>query len=372
MRLRTIAENIKRSEFFDFYALVYVYQELDRLTGSDVDYRREVRQNLHFLAKYIFNDHMDQLATIISNRWMNEGRKGNDLYHDNPGNLDIYRKYGIRLEVDDDFGVHDFVDDNDVHKLSVGQQAKLIGELIATGHHGFTGNRWEDLGRKFIELAKTNVENLNGLILTIDKIYGLMHHGGSILDYFDEHAWLEKALHSRALTSPKNLLYNASSQIRELLTSANIGIPRQERISLPQEIGVALRRVEQSWKLFGLNYKIIDDKTFKLGLTVRVAIPPNSNEAVIIGWPKWHGYDKWGERGHDYDADEEFIVEVIGIVEDGTIMLYDMDENQVSYESIAINSRRGYRYGARQIATSILSKAANHAAKLERQMAAKM
>ena len=362
MRLRTICENIRKTEFYDFYALTYVYQSLKTSTGVDQEYKKEVTDTLRDLAGYIFDDHMNQLCQTIAGRILDLGHL-NDYYKTKDksllrkGNLAVCPKYGIHLVLQDmpnSKKLHDpktmayfkhwpYKNPNEIAMLPIPQKGKFINELVRfrDGHAtSFTnvGGTWEKLATSFTQLAETNTNNLDAVILAIDQIYGLTHHNGQILDHFDERSWMEKALNTRTLTSPKNLLFHASPYIRELLTSANIGVPQHEPVSAISELAVMLARYDARVKLFGYSYRIVDKDTFELKLDMRICKQATRTLPVWVPITSWTEiqYDKWGADGpgfyatsHDYSKDKEAVVTIFGKVEGTNIILYDQNHKRI-------------------------------------------
>lgn len=339
MKLRTIIENIDKTDFFDFYALVYVHQSLNN-SIVDPEYKEEVRKELLYIARYIYEDHMNQLSLILLNRWLSEN------------NQQEYEDAGVRIG-EEDFGTGFYIptiNDKDVLRLSFKDRAKLLERVVSYGHHGFTGETWEGLANKYVQLADTNPKNLSQLILAIDRIYGLVHHGGAITDYFDEHAWLESALNMKAISSPQNMIMRASNRVRELLTSAGVGVPALEDVTLAQELEIALNRLERSYKMFGQSLEPIDSDSFKLTLTFRIANSTNSpfQKPMPIGWGKMYHYYRW--EGHDKSQDEEFDVTVYGSIDYDNIHIYHDGEKLVD---VPTGSKRS-KHGARQLASTMI------------------
>ena len=336
MKLRMICENIRRTEFYDFYALAYVYQELQTSTGVDPAYKKEVEYTLRDLAEYILTDHISQLTIEVAGRLIN-----------NIDHQDVCNQYRIPIPDKDGLNEEQFKDS--IRKLSLTQQAKFLREIsssrtqgqIAAGMDGI----WHKHATTVARLANTNTNDTNALVLAIDYIYGMTHHGGQITDHFDERDWLEAALNTRALTSPKNLLFHASSHIRELLTSASIGIPRHEKVPLLQELEVMLTRANQKADWFDYSYKIesfISHETgekidyFVFSLKMRLAMEEKkrkfgeSDKYQLISWNDYH-YREWGELyNHDYSQDKECAQTIIGVLKTQKILLFDKNGQKIS------------------------------------------
>lgn len=365
MKLRTICENIRKTDFFDFYALVYVYQDLKTSTGTDLSYRKEVASALREVGTYIFQDHMHQLAKMIMCRLV-------DVEDLGVGNQKVCKKFRIRITAasmkNDSSGTWPFADpDSDLSRLSLVQQSQFLSDLVEYRTEeditAGSGGVWESLASTFADLARTNINNLNELVLVIDRIYGLTHHGGQVLDYFDESNWLEAALNNRTLTSPRNLLFHASPSVRELLTSASIGVATHEKVPLLQELGVMMTRRDRSDDYFGYSYKVLDNNWFEFKLALRKTtgfhphwLPANKEyqerhgklrERIFSSW-RDEGYKLWGGelelgsvRGfnHDYSQDKEGMKKVFGqLVEPDRassypdrrrILLYDKDRQRI-------------------------------------------
>jgi len=270
MKLKQICEDIKKEDFYDFYALAYAAGEYRvRYTGSP-EHQKLVQDNLKYIASIIFEDHMEQLATILINRWADsnpvstakisnntEQNKLDKFYgtvtttpsgleitkheenppNTRPGNLHILDKYNVMQTIMGNGSVK--MSKASIEHLSLSQQAKLINDLMHaprnTQYNSVTnipergGGRWTELTKLFSDLSRTNINDTNKLVLAIDRIYGAIHHGGSITDYFDEKAWIGKALDTRAAAEPREILSLTSHNIKDLLTSGSIGIPMRSR-----------------------------------------------------------------------------------------------------------------------------------------------
>ena len=356
MKLHMICENIRKTDFYDFYALAYVYQDLKTSTGIDQAYKKEVEQALRETAGYVFNDHINQLVRLLSWRLIDCGPDSDpDAGPDWPilgaGNQSVCKAFGLHItkaSLNGDYIRNTnkrwpFANDN-INKLTLSQKAKFIEELVRNRTDtpetnelaARSGGAWEKLANNVIQLTKTNTNNLDALILAIDRIYGLTHHGGQILDHFDESGWLENALNTRTLTSPKNLLFHASPHIRELLTSASIGMPSHEAVSPLQELEVMLTRVDNHLKLFGYSYKNLDDTTFELKQKVRLAVKNQTRkqkeqEPIIVTDWGCNFYHNWGKTGrHDYTKDKEAISTLFGQVTAHNIKIYDMNRQEIA------------------------------------------
>ena len=351
MKLRMICENIRKTEFYDFYALAYVYQDLKTSTGYDPAYKKEVEHTLRDLAEYIFTDHITQLTQLVSGRLLDANATDHQA---------IRGQYGIPAPDRDGLNEEQFKDS--IRKLSLAQQANFLRELTRCITHGQCSAAMDGIWHKHIatviRLASTNTNNLDALIMAIDYIYSMAHHGGRILDHFDEKSWLEQALNTRTLTSPANLLFHASPHIRELLTSASIGIPKHESVSLLQEIEVALQR--WSPRLFGYSFQRgetpIDKDWFRFTLTCRLTPKHPNHHSALYGKPKqiydrhMVNYHKWGDPpsvnhgfGYDYSQDKEGEIKIIGkVIGYKTIQLYwPNEENNVSPQKIISSEEEG-------------------------------
>lgn len=207
MKLSIITEDIAQKEFYDFYALLHA------ATDGHHPNQDEIKQRLDFISEVMVNDLLRQLGNIILGRILNSDDKNTKTMMDK-ANLQ-YDDKGYSLP---GHGVDDI--DN---KTKCVMMAHIIKNQK---HFGFTGETWYDLARTYIELCGEQKSSLKSRILLIDKIYNLLHHGGMITDYMEEHRWLEDALNTRDSANPRQILNLASRGIRSLIGSSTyIGQP---------------------------------------------------------------------------------------------------------------------------------------------------
>jgi len=331
MKLRIISEDIRKTDFFDFYALVHVYLDLKQNVANP-EYLHEVEQELYHTARYIYNDQIDQLAEILAKRWIEDG----DDVSDNLFNT--YQKHGIQLKrILEEPGMFIFKK-GDIRRMPRKHQISLIRELITDNQYpnASTGPTWTNIGRFFLDVAKPKTNNQ--LIRAVDRIYGATHHSGVIADYFDEKDWLEKALNTRTVASPKNLIARTSTRIRELLTSASIGIPKYEEIDILNELTVALNRVARRLDLFDHEYQPIDKNHFKFSLTYRIISFPIEQRIMKIPIMSANYYDNLGD--HDQSNDEEHVLTCLGTVENNDIIIQPTNNQNLKTKTIKIGNRK--------------------------------
>lgn len=225
MRLRKLYEEISKTDFFDLYTLLYF--------STDEKYRNnhEVQRLTEFYVNYVWKDLTDQLTNRVVERFGDVG---------------------------EDFGVPDVnwlqYKDQDTLKLMYGQWAKNIAELpqatklkylkhlvdnkISGG--GFAGETWRSIAAEC--LRSSTASNHKQRVLAVDRLMGLLHHGGQITDHLDERKWLAQALNYRDNANPLQLAKYASSQVRQLIgRSAFIGMG-QEPVSPLRMLATAIRR----------------------------------------------------------------------------------------------------------------------------------
>jgi len=223
MRLRTIAEDISRTDFFDFYALLYAYQERGHYNDD------QIAAELRFVVDYITKDHLNQFANMLLNRVP-------DAKHEET--LAVMRQYG--LDIDKETYLTTGIDN-----LSLQDKALVLSQVLSFNRkHGFTGQTWFGLTKTFLELVRAP-QSLDSQILVVDKIYNLLHHGGQITDYMDERDWIEDALNYRDNANPAQIFAKASSRVRSVIGRANYsGMDRSPVGDIPK-IYTALRRVAE-------------------------------------------------------------------------------------------------------------------------------
>ncbi len=222
MKLRLIAENIDKREFFDFYALLHAHQEKTNPNHA------EIEQRLKFIAGHILQDHLTQLGRMLMNRLVD------------PKHEETKAILGAHPQLQYDPQAHRL---RGVESLSVPEMAGVIAQVAALKHeHGFTGKTWRGLGQTFVELAGTP-PGLKSQIMAVDKLYNLLHHGGQITDYMDESDWLEDALNHRDNANPAQISAMASANVRALVgRSAFIGMKRAPVNDL-EKLNTALHRL---------------------------------------------------------------------------------------------------------------------------------
>lgn len=197
--LRVLDEAISREDFFDFYVLQQAAH--DPATAGD----REIQRRHEYETDWVYTDHMKQFGQILLSRFADkhvEGRR------------ELYAAYG--LDVDDPSIMRGL--NIDTGNMTIGRMAVLVSEVLKSGvlASRFATDTWQMLGEKFVELstARTTRER----VVAIDAIHGLMHHGGSLTDYFQE-SWLDDALNYRTVATLPQLLKRASSDVRALVGS---------------------------------------------------------------------------------------------------------------------------------------------------------
>lgn len=221
MRLRIIAEDITRSDFFDFYALLYAYQDRSHYNHD------QIAAELRFVVDYITKDHLNQFADMLLNRVPDP---------DHEETAAAMAQYGVSGDEETYLSVG-------MEKLSLQEKAQLLRQVLSFDHeHGFTGQTWFGLARTFLELVRAP-QGLDSQILVVDKIYNLLHHGGQITDYMDENDWIEDALNYRDNANPAQIFAKASSRVRSVIGRASYsGMDRSPVGDIPK-IYTALRRV---------------------------------------------------------------------------------------------------------------------------------
>jgi hypothetical protein len=228
MKLSLINEDIKKTDFYDLYSLIYAYQ-------SDMS-NTSVKQHLESLVNHILSDHLYQFGNILLDRLIDE--------HNNE----------IKQLMDQyDIHEHNYVL---THNLSLDDMCDLIPKLIAINHRfNFTGDTWFSLASKFIELYRSLSKGLTTKIYTIDKLYNLFHHSGHIIDYMDEYNWLENALNTRDNASPSQLFNLSSSGVRSLIGRSSYHGQYDKPVSEIDKLYTSLRRQIHD----GINVKKVND-----------------------------------------------------------------------------------------------------------------
>jgi hypothetical protein len=224
MKLSLINENISKKDFFDFYALLHAYND-----GSHPA-AREISQRLKHLVNEIYLDHINQLSIIVFSRCTDLG---------NEDTVALLKSHGITFG--DDYEIYGIED------LDTQDRAKIMSWMIKNQpHHGFTGDTWYDLAQSVINLS--NVNGLSNRILAIDKMYGLMHHGGLITDYMDESKWIEDALNTRDNANPNQILGQSSRDVRSLIGPSSYHGESRSSVDDIDKLYTAFRRVTKNKK----------------------------------------------------------------------------------------------------------------------------
>lgn len=219
MKLSLINENISKKDFFDFYALLHA------ATDGNHPKEKEISQRLKFLVDTIYNDHLDQLSSIILSRISDT---------DFEPTVELLNKYGITWDEDWNFIGMD--------KLSVRDRLNIIPQIIKQQpYFGFTGDTWYKLADDITNIGTAS--SFRDKILAIDRIYNLLHHGGLITDYMDERNWIEDALNFRDNANPNQILGQSSSDIRSLIGPSSYHGESRTVVSDIDKLHTAFRRV---------------------------------------------------------------------------------------------------------------------------------
>ncbi len=298
MRLRTIVEDISRNDFFDFYTLLYAYQERNSPN------HKQIEAELKFIVAYIVKDHLNQLGNMLLNRVP-------DTEHEE--SMAVFHQYG--LEIDEETS-----ETIGMEKLSVQDKAAILAKILSFNHeHGFTGKTWFGLAKTFIELVRVPAD-LNSQILVVDKIYNLLHHGGQITDYMDESNWIEDALNYRDNANPAQIFAKASSRVRALIGRASYtGMDSTPVADIPK-IYTALRRAAN--KRSGVN--IEHDGNNKITITVqfRDLFSNQNGEKFRMPMPAFGGVipQRFAERPDLFEMGELHIGQ-ISIEDRGNVLM---------------------------------------------------
>ena len=248
---RVLGENISKTDFFDLYSLISAHNEPNHNMG-DKEHNKEIERRLAYELQYVFSDQMDQLFAIICERMMesDESDWEEEEQIESPV-IPLFKKWSIPLGVSASDGMPT-VDRSNLGDISYEQRARFLKELVQFRQEedvagGFTSNNgvWAGLAAKYEQLAAAG-KSIGSMILAVDRIYGLCHHGGMLSDYFDERDWLEDALHTRSAGDPSQFLRYTSSDVRNLVGSAIHGTKPPEvtpleklRVSLTKVTGTA-------------------------------------------------------------------------------------------------------------------------------------
>lgn len=249
-----ICEDIGKTDFFDFYALLYAYQDRNHPEHE------QITRELKFLTDLIFRDHINQLFAIVINRITDYEHK--DM-------VNIMSDYGIRFNEDVRTAIEQGTEippDNDwwrgLELLPLNDKASLLSELSSLRHnYGTTDETWNvELSNSLIDIANYG-GSLNSQIAAIDKMYNLLHHGGFVIDYMDEVKWLEDALHYRDNANPAQILSQASSRIRALIGRSSYHDMDRSQVDDLKILSTAIRRYcQQSY--FGVDIRYHDDDMY--------------------------------------------------------------------------------------------------------------
>lgn len=249
-----ICEDISKTDFFDFYALLYVYQDRNHPEHE------QVTRELKFLTDLIFKDHINQLFAIVISRITD---------YEHTDMINIMSDYGIRFNEDVRTAIEQGTkipsSDNWWHgleRLSLDDKVSLLSELSSLRHnYGTTDETWNvELSNSLIDIANYG-SSLNSQIAAIDKMYNLLHHGGFIIDYMDEVKWLEDALHYRDNANPAQILSQASSRIRALIGRSSYYDMDRSQVDDLKILSTAVRRYcQQSY--FGVDIRYHDDDMY--------------------------------------------------------------------------------------------------------------
>lgn len=258
MRLSNIylSEGINKTDFYDFYALLNAYYN----NKNDL----EIKKHLNLIADIIYDDHMMQLGRIILNRISDPDHKET---------AKILNNYGVSFNEDFDLV--------GAHKLSISDLISIISRLITFDHHfDITGKTWLKLSNVFVNIG-SSVKTLHDKILAIDKIYGLLHHGGMITDYMDE-KWLEDALNTRDSATSAQIFANASSNVRSIIGRASYAGQMQTPVDDFDKVHTALLRVAKTDLGQFVKDVSIDKKSNKIVVSLKIVKDAKELSGLVI------------------------------------------------------------------------------------------
>jgi hypothetical protein len=242
-----LSEGITRQDFFDLYSLVAAYQEPTLKYGNE-EHSEEIRRRLAYELSYVYRDLMDQLFAIICDR-LAEGPQANG--DDGTSNISLFQQWRIPLNPPDQWRsglvLLPTVDREGTKQVSYERRASFLKELVShRQQYGTnvsfttTDGVWAALASKYGQLINSG-RDIDSLIRVVDWIFGLLHHGGRLTDYFDEKSWLEDALNIRSVGDPAQFLRYASSDVQQLLRTAAHASHTQE-VSELERLGVSLNK----------------------------------------------------------------------------------------------------------------------------------
>ena len=305
MKLRTITENIEKKDFYDFYALLYAHQN----DPND----KEIAQYLQSVTNHIFEDHMNQFANIIINRLCDS---------EEPKTREMLEKHGIRID-DNDYSYHGY------KELPLDQKYAIISYTVALNHKfDYTGETWINLGKTFLKLYNTG-PSLKSRILTIDKIYNLLHHGGPITDYMDEN-WIEDALNTRDNANPAQIFAQASSQVRAIVGRSSYHGQDRRPVSDIDKLYTAFRRKLDTQTEWNHEFDVMSGSMTPSFTSSDVKIQKSGN-SLIISSTKYQPINitdagdyfkiSQGKQSHNIykpiDRPNQFVRDIIGYLSKG-------------------------------------------------------
>lgn len=244
MKLNFLNEEISQKEFFNFYALAAA------IKGGYIDENeKEIEHLLEFYADTLWDDQFNQFIDIVLNRFSSD----DDVIED-PKTGEIINKLPL----------------ND---MSFQEKQKLLKKRIESfdfESSWFTGKTWANLANYILSISRP--QTTKGKVLQLDKLYGTMHHGGLIADYFDEKEWLEQALNFRANSNMNQLLRKVSDDVKDLLKSAQYGIDTGSQVTYWDKLLTTINRTYSNKIVnpvvknkgikfdFILDYQLVSDK----------------------------------------------------------------------------------------------------------------
>ena len=212
--------NFTRSDFFDFYALEYAGL-------LSTDYGKELVDKIH-------NDLFVQLAAVAVNRinedydrqtkqyWeFNDPEADAEYYTPTPA-VPTYRWFVV------DHWKLDYLDHRDpkrnymdlFFKTSKAVILDLIRAALKEAPVGyFTGKTWRGILSELENIGK-NSYTANQKILSIDRMFNMTHHSGSVIDFLKQNPWLKQALDYRQQANERQILTKSSSFVKDLISNA--------------------------------------------------------------------------------------------------------------------------------------------------------
>lgn len=242
MKLSIINEYVSQRDFYDFYLLVHAsYDSPDH----------DIIKYATVLGKQILLDHLDQIGNII---------------------------YQFLCEFS--------TEHKQINNLSIEEKQKIIAQLT---QHCENKSKSDGPGETWIKIAKwySNIKipnTLDNIISTIDNIYNMCHNSGSITTHMLEGNWLERALHTRQIANPAQLMKYASANVRQIVgRTIAIGYDRSE-ISELQRIEIAFHRIESDSSIANISTDIntnLDKPNNILTVNGKVKYKQNISEFTI-------------------------------------------------------------------------------------------